>query len=51
MLYDHQLDPEENTNIADKPEHAALVAHLDKLVEGNWRSTHAARERAHLKLE
>ncbi len=27
-LYDHASDPQENQNVADKPEHAALLAQL-----------------------
>jgi hypothetical protein len=50
MLFDHQLDPEENENIAEKPEHAALVVSLSKMMDDDWRSTHAAWERARLKL-
>ncbi len=29
MLYDHEVDPDENTNIAADPEHAALVNELE----------------------
>ncbi len=32
-LYDHDADPNEITNLADKPEHAATVAELSKQVQ------------------
>jgi hypothetical protein len=33
MLYDHEVDPGENTNIADDPAHAGTVAKLAKQLE------------------
>ncbi|MFO7899710.1 MAG: DUF4976 domain-containing protein, partial [Planctomycetota bacterium] len=30
MLYDHQADPDENENISERPEHAALVEELSE---------------------
>jgi arylsulfatase A-like enzyme len=30
MLYDHQADPDENVNLSEKPENAALVADLSR---------------------
>lgn len=36
-LYDHQTDPQENTNIANDPKHAALVAQLTTQWEKGWR--------------
>ncbi len=42
-LYDNRTDPLENTNLADLPENAELVAELSKQLEAGWR---AAREPA-----
>jgi len=36
-LYDYQTDPNENVNIADRPENAALVRKLTELLHGGWR--------------
>lgn len=36
-LYDHQTDPQENTNIANDPKNAALVAKLTAQGEKGWR--------------
>jgi arylsulfatase A-like enzyme len=36
-LYDHQTDPQENTNIASDPKNAALVAKLTEQWEKGWR--------------
>jgi hypothetical protein len=36
-LYDHQTDPQENTNIANDPQHAALVTKLTAQWEQGWR--------------
>jgi iduronate 2-sulfatase len=36
-LYDHQADPQENTNIADDPANAKLVEELTKQWEAGWR--------------
>lgn len=36
-LYDHQTDPQENTNIAADPKHAALVTKLTAQWEQGWR--------------
>lgn len=36
-LYDHQTDPQENTNIAHDPKNAALVAQLTAQWEQGWR--------------
>jgi iduronate 2-sulfatase len=36
-LYDHQTDPQENTNIAGDPKHAALVARLTEQWQKGWR--------------
>lgn len=33
MLFDHQVDPEENTNVADDPENAGVVAEHSKLLK------------------
>ena len=37
-LYDHQTDPQENTNIAAKPEHAALVKELTTKLDAGWKA-------------
>lgn len=37
-LYDHQTDPQENQNIAQKPEHAALVKSLQEKLNAGWRA-------------
>jgi hypothetical protein len=36
-LYDHQVDPQENTNIAAEAENAELVATLDRQWQAGWR--------------
>jgi iduronate 2-sulfatase len=36
-LYDHQVDPQENTNIAHLPEHAELVRQLSTQLDAGWR--------------
>ncbi|MCX5659742.1 MAG: sulfatase [Planctomycetota bacterium] len=36
-LYDHQLDPEENRNVADDPANAKLVAQLGAQLNEGWR--------------
>lgn len=36
MLYDHRVDPEENCNIAEKPEMADDVAALHSILEKGW---------------
>ena len=33
MLYDHQIDPEENINIVDLPKNKVIVTHLAKLLQ------------------
>jgi arylsulfatase A-like enzyme len=35
-LYDHQNDPQENTNIAKKPENAELVNQLTEQWKKGW---------------
>jgi arylsulfatase A-like enzyme len=37
-LYDHQTDPQENTNVAAAPENAALIEKLKKQWTAGWRS-------------
>jgi hypothetical protein len=37
MLFDHQADPHEGTNLADKPELAAERAKLSELIRGTLR--------------
>ena len=36
-LYDHQTDPEENVNVANRPEHKELVAKLRKQLHAGWK--------------
>ena len=38
MLYDHEKDPMENTNIAGLPEHRELIARLRKMLHDGWRA-------------
>lgn len=35
-LYDHQLDPQENTNVANLPANAALVKQLMEQWQRGW---------------
>jgi flagellin-specific chaperone FliS len=35
-LYDHEVDPQENTNIANEPANAALVAKLMEQWKKGW---------------
>ena len=37
-LYDHRADPQENTNLANRPEHKALVAELHAQLRAGWRA-------------
>ncbi len=37
-LYDHETDPEENTNIAADPVHAALVEQLTRQMKAGWKA-------------
>jgi len=37
-LYDHQTDPQENTNIANEPANAALVKELTAKLNAGWRA-------------
>ena len=37
-LYDHRVDPRENTNIAYRPENAALVGQLTEQLHAGWRA-------------
>ena len=38
-LYDHKNDPDENYNIADKPENKKLITELSKKMKNGWKST------------
>lgn len=38
-LYDHQTDPNENVNLANRPEHSDLVERLKTKLHAGWRST------------
>jgi len=37
-LYDHQADPQENTNVATRPENAALVKELMAKLTAGWKA-------------
>ena len=37
-LYDHQNDPEENENLANKPEHSAIVKELSAMLRANLKA-------------
>jgi len=37
-LYDHQEDPQENVNLAGRPEYSSLVAKLSKQLHAGWRA-------------
>jgi arylsulfatase A-like enzyme len=39
-LYDHQADPQENQNIAARPENAALVKELAAKLTAGWKGAH-----------
>jgi len=36
-LYDHKVDPDENTNVAARPENAQVVKELSALLRGGWK--------------
>jgi arylsulfatase A-like enzyme len=38
MLYDHETDPNENTNIAENPENAEIVGQLSSLLKKGWKA-------------
>jgi len=38
MLFDHALDPMENSNIADKPDAKPVVDCLSALLEPHWQT-------------
>ena len=37
-LYDHEADPQENVNLAKRPEYAKLIEELTKQLKAGWRS-------------
>jgi iduronate 2-sulfatase len=37
-LYDHQADPQENVNISNQPENAALVKDLTVKLNAGWKA-------------
>ena len=37
-LYDHTSDPQENQNIAERPENRALVEALTRQLEAGWKA-------------
>ncbi|MEW6356412.1 MAG: sulfatase [Planctomycetota bacterium] len=44
-LYDHQTDPGENVNLADKPEHKDLVTKLSEQLHKGWQAARPAQEK------
>jgi hypothetical protein len=42
-LYDHQTDPQENTNVAGHPAQASVLARLTKQFEAGWRGALSAK--------
>jgi arylsulfatase A-like enzyme len=36
-LYDHKTDPQENENVADRPEHAKVIAELGAQMKAGWK--------------
>ncbi len=40
-LYDHRSDPQENQNLADRPEHRDLVARLTAQLRAGWQAARA----------
>jgi arylsulfatase A-like enzyme len=40
-LYDHQNDPQENVNVADRPENKAVVEELTKQMQAGWKAVRA----------
>jgi arylsulfatase A-like enzyme len=41
-LYDHEKDPQENVNLAARPENAALVRELKKMLQAGWKGARPA---------
>jgi len=37
-LYDHQNDPQENVNIADRPENKVFVEQLTRQMQAGWKA-------------
>jgi arylsulfatase A-like enzyme len=37
-LYDHETDPHETQNLADRPDHAGRLAELERLRQAGWRA-------------
>ena len=37
-LYDHNTDPEENTNVATDPRHRAIISRLETELQSGWKS-------------
>ncbi len=37
-IYDHRVDPQENVNLAQRPERAQLLQNLDQQLNAGWRS-------------
>ncbi len=40
-LYDHQNDPQENANVADRPENKAVAEELTKQMQAGWKAVRA----------
>ncbi len=45
MLYDHKLDPEENVNVAGRPEYAKVVKRMRSLLAAGWKGAVPAKGR------
>ncbi len=45
-LYDHQNDPQENVNVAERPENKALVEELTKQMQAGWKGVRAGMARS-----
>ena len=37
-LYDHQVDPAENLNLADDPDYEVLIGQLSSMLQSGWRA-------------
>jgi iduronate 2-sulfatase len=42
-LYDHETDPGETVNLADRPEHAERLAELERIRQAGWRAARPER--------
>jgi hypothetical protein len=37
-IYDHKVDPQENVNLANRPQQTELLKRLDQQLNAGWRS-------------